>query len=782
MAINNLNPRRTVWFSPNEPSNKYDIWLSKNAHYDENEEPTIDSPYQRGCDYIFKIYDCGKWNPIVGFNTTAANKIDTVTGVDYTIDGVTHSGKNVYHPAIFTAESPNELYDAGSLGELLKDTHFVTEGDWNDIYNEYIKTIIEQYPFDLWPAEQNELGGIFADRFASTHIDSTAANKTWMAQCKYKYNASSNYNLYVHARDIISAVNDYQTDHPNEPGINTGGDISIETLQGLFKNTATLEREVIFNSNNHPIVKDNIWGAGSSASGNAGKLLKLKDTLQDQTEYTALNNFIEWVSPDELFGEIIVDPIVLYRSFYNSPTILKGWTDDQNQAQKPRFELAGARTLQNRGKLLMLKPADDPFWSNGPSEYDEASNANALNWVSPDDLFGEYSYELPLASLGALGGIRAAAHASFPVPHTVECKLGTNLAFAQNAQYKKQALHIDVKDVKNALDEWYAENDSTEWDLNLKASYGVVVRKETFTDDDNNQIVSYTHSLSNYGQFTQEGLYCRTKFYNQSTPGVQNRDYSYNDTHGLEWVGAQSIVEEGLGISGGEGYLYYDGRFGLMSAPGGGGGDPYRVLGSNNYTEEGNYVIGVPSGGTGGATRYLNGLGSWSVPTINVPTFSGASPGLVPQSTQQTRDKYLKGDGTWGTPTVSAEFDIDMDSQAVSDDYNFTLSNTSLTSNNTVSPVNKTLREWYYYEINCGNKTTQFTFSNTHVSGNAIYIRINTAAASVGINTDADIIFSNEVMSSSRRQFAANSSYLITIQFGIIKIEKITVDSSQENV
>lgn len=229
MAINNLNPRRVVWFSPNEPSNKYDIWLSRNAHYNENGEPTTDSNSQRDCDYIFKIYDCGKWNPIVGFNTTAANKIDIVEGTSYTPTGESqsYSGKTLYHPAIFTDESPNELYDAGSLGELLKDTHFVTEGDWNDIYNEYIKTIIEQYPFDLWPAEQNELGGIFADRFASTHIDSTAANKTWMAQCKYKYNASSNYNLYIHAKDIISAVNDYQTDHPNEPGIQPSSDFEL---------------------------------------------------------------------------------------------------------------------------------------------------------------------------------------------------------------------------------------------------------------------------------------------------------------------------------------------------------------------------------------------------------------------------------------------------------------------------------------------------------------------------------------------------------------------------
>jgi hypothetical protein len=90
MAINNLNPRRVVWFSPREPLNKYDIWLSKNLHLDENGEPTVDSNAQRDCDYIFKIYDCGKWNPIVGFNTTAANKINIVYNVDYSYNPPTN--------------------------------------------------------------------------------------------------------------------------------------------------------------------------------------------------------------------------------------------------------------------------------------------------------------------------------------------------------------------------------------------------------------------------------------------------------------------------------------------------------------------------------------------------------------------------------------------------------------------------------------------------------------------------------------------------------------------
>jgi hypothetical protein len=63
---------------------------------------------------ILKAWDCSKWVPIVGFNTTAANKIDTV------------ENNNLYHPAIFTGENPNDLYDAGTLGSLLSNTNFVT--------------------------------------------------------------------------------------------------------------------------------------------------------------------------------------------------------------------------------------------------------------------------------------------------------------------------------------------------------------------------------------------------------------------------------------------------------------------------------------------------------------------------------------------------------------------------------------------------------------------------------------------------------------------------------
>lgn len=707
------NVRRVINYTNHEPVNKYDLWLSENLRYNEYGELEYDNNGQPACDLILKIFRNGQWEPIVGYNTAAGNKINIVSGVTYAPTGRTGYGLN--HLPLFRSpsDSPDELFDAGTLGQAL--VTYVTSSDWQTIIEEggLGNAITYQLgnSININHAEDNVLGGIFAARYNGNYADSNISDNTFLTQCKYKYGVPSDYHLYVHAKDIMTAIHDYTYEHGDDPNLPN-------------------------------------------------------------------------ILPPNIGGNITVDPSVLYRSFYNSPTILKGWTDDQNTAQKPRFELAGARTPQNRGKLLMLKSADDPFWSNGTNEYDEASNANALNWVSPQDLFGEYSYELPLASVGALGGIRASAHVNFPVPHTVECKLGTNLSFAQNAQYKKQALHIDVKDVKEALDEWYAENDSTEWDLNLKASYGIVVRKETFTDDDNNQIVSYTHSLSNYGQFTQEGLYCRTKFYDQATPGVQNRDYSYNDTHGLEWVSAQTIIEDGLGISSGTGYLYYNGSVFVLDSGtgGGGGGTTYYPLGLSNYTSPGNYLVGVSSGGTGGATKFLNGQGGWTEPVgTTYSDFAGSTHGLVPASSASSQSKFLKGDGTWGIPSVEADFEIALNT-SIEDDADFTLDDTLLTSNSASNPVNERLSEWNYYNIDGDNKTVQFTFVNTHVSGNAIYIRFNTGPQSVRINTDADIILSNFSDQLSRIQLEASSSYLITIQFGVIKFEKIINFSNNNNV
>lgn len=298
--INNMNPRRMIWFNQNAPKNKMDLWLSYNRHYeDTSENETVDpqqvddNPSQRKCDLILKAWDCGKWIPIVGFNTTAANKIDTVTGVDYTIDGVTHSGKNVYHPAIFTAESPNELYDAGTLGELLKDTHFVTEGDWDDIYNEYIKTIIEQYPFDLWPAEPNKLGGIWANTYSS--------GNTSFAQCRYKSNADKN--LYISGESIIAAINGVTGDTVHL-------DIELANTECIGGIKAAQDPNTADDCRNIPIVLagpnvGSVWGLPFGSGTYPG------DT-DNETEYLYLPGWalMEWLENPYLNGSGDTNPII----------------------------------------------------------------------------------------------------------------------------------------------------------------------------------------------------------------------------------------------------------------------------------------------------------------------------------------------------------------------------------------------------------------------------------------------------------------------------------------
>lgn len=60
MAINNLNPRRTIWYSTHEPSNKYDLWLCPStATHDAD-----GNPINPKCVYDLKIFECGKWKVI----------------------------------------------------------------------------------------------------------------------------------------------------------------------------------------------------------------------------------------------------------------------------------------------------------------------------------------------------------------------------------------------------------------------------------------------------------------------------------------------------------------------------------------------------------------------------------------------------------------------------------------------------------------------------------------------------------------------------------------------
>ena len=138
MADNNKNPRRTIWLSETEPLSHYDIWLSKNQHLNSEGESVSDSRVQRPCDYIFKVWDCDNWYPIIGFNATAANKIDTVKDAAYstTHNGqtITSTGYSEFHVPLFTnpSYSPSELFDGGSVGEVILE--YVSEDDWKNIF------------------------------------------------------------------------------------------------------------------------------------------------------------------------------------------------------------------------------------------------------------------------------------------------------------------------------------------------------------------------------------------------------------------------------------------------------------------------------------------------------------------------------------------------------------------------------------------------------------------------------------------------------------------------
>lgn len=258
----NSESRRAINYSQQEPiNNKYDLWLSENLRYNSEGQQVYDSPGQPACDLILKIYKDGDWKPIAGLNTEhiVANKINIVNGVNYTYissnDNTQHTndGFQQNHLPLFRnpQDSPNELFDAGTLGEAIYG--FVNESEWKNIFEgdafsnsfeKYFENIVNEGDIDinilLKPAEENKLGGIWADEFSIENMfpnseahdshSQTEINDSynWIAQAKYKLNhGTSDYNLYVSAKDIIGAINHYQIENPDAPGIQPGDDFEL---------------------------------------------------------------------------------------------------------------------------------------------------------------------------------------------------------------------------------------------------------------------------------------------------------------------------------------------------------------------------------------------------------------------------------------------------------------------------------------------------------------------------------------------------------------------------
>ena len=223
------NVRRVINYTNTEPLNKYDLWLSENLRYNEDGELEYDNNGQPACDLILKIFRNGKWEPIVGYNTTAGNKINVVNGVDYTYTAINHStthtnhGFSQNHLPLFRnpQDSPDELFDAGTLGQALN--NFVTQSDWQTIIEDgglgqAITYQINSGSINIRHAEDNVLGGIFAARYNGNYADSNVSGNTFLTQCKYKYQAPTDYHLYVHAKDIMQTIHDYTEEHGDDPG------------------------------------------------------------------------------------------------------------------------------------------------------------------------------------------------------------------------------------------------------------------------------------------------------------------------------------------------------------------------------------------------------------------------------------------------------------------------------------------------------------------------------------------------------------------------------------
>ena len=413
MADNNKNPRRTIWLSETEPLSHYDIWLSKNQHLNSDGQPVLDSGVQRPCDYIFKVWDCDNWYPIVGLNSTALNKINTVKNQGYnstnpnTGHTISSYSYEEFHLPLFTkpASSPSELFDAGTLGGAILE--YVTEAEWKNIFEGdafsyafkwYIEEGDTNIDLLIDPAEADVLGGIYADEFEigdifpdSITVPSTYeinASYDWLAQAKYrlgyKTGTPEDYNLYISAKDIISAINAYTTSNPSAPSLSIPW-ATTETCGGILadvhRDSPNEAREagvwVRFVPQNTRLY-DISYGLPIPEHHLAITGEQLIKAINEETHNHPENPGID------VGGGSTIDPLALYNSFYNSPTVLKGWSNESQSAQKPRFELAGSRMPENRGKVPMLR--NDSWWNthgSGDTNYTEIDNA--LEWIDPYD-------------------------------------------------------------------------------------------------------------------------------------------------------------------------------------------------------------------------------------------------------------------------------------------------------------------------------------------------------------------------------------------------------------
>lgn len=319
------NVRRVINYTNTEPVNKYDLWLSENLRYNEDGELVYDSPGQPACDLILKLFVNGHWEPIVGYNTTAGNKINIVKDELYTYihDGVSHTSNSFqqFHLPLFRdpEDSPFELFDSGTIGEAMNE--FITAAEWQQIFNNpnFYNTWNNNTP-NIEPripvADYNVIGGINAqvDSVASdyrglpvlrggpncglTYGDDVPSGFTLYGD-SLTYNPDNTF-LYIPGWALRSWLNDPTGNGTPLPFPIDPGSIVI-ALDTVLKNTSSIGWRVITTSSN-PSISPDIWGVDT---GNAGKYLRIKQLTEWPTippgetaptgGWNQSNNVMEWV-------------------------------------------------------------------------------------------------------------------------------------------------------------------------------------------------------------------------------------------------------------------------------------------------------------------------------------------------------------------------------------------------------------------------------------------------------------------------------------------------------
>lgn len=278
------NTHRFINYTQKEPVDKYSLWLSENARYNSDGQIEYDNNGQPACDLILKLFKNGRWEPIIGYSTSSTNKINIVKDSYYSYTGQT--GYTINHIPLFRnpSDSPDELFDAGTVGEVISNIQYVTATDWNNIYDSTLRNAIEARKFSMWHADSSRIGGIKSSELS---LEDRISGQSYYIRCGYKPSDDS-YNLYTDADSISDSLYQYIKDYPNKSIYNV---LTIRTCEDI----------------DNPMV---IKGGGED-----GEYLSYDGTWSRPQGTIYSNGLGIDISRDNTISQIIADPEVIIPNF-----------------------------------------------------------------------------------------------------------------------------------------------------------------------------------------------------------------------------------------------------------------------------------------------------------------------------------------------------------------------------------------------------------------------------------------------------------------------------------